>query len=114
MLEIGDRFARQADRLGITDSEVARRAGIDPRRYNHYVKGRHKPDYALFLRLCRALEITPNQALGVEPLPGEAPATSPEPTPRDRTLAALRWRLDRLKDEDLPLAEKMLDALLER
>jgi transcriptional regulator with XRE-family HTH domain len=62
---------RRAKELGLSDAEVARRAGLSERRYGHYVAGTREPDFATFLRICEVLAVTPNDLL-VAP-PGDQP-----------------------------------------
>ena len=57
---------RIARALGLSDAEVARRAGLSERRYGHYVTGRNEPDLATLLRLCKTLNVSPNDLLGYE------------------------------------------------
>lgn len=54
---------RRAKELGLSDAEVARRAGLSERRYGHYVTGTREPDFATFLRICEVLAVTPNEVL---------------------------------------------------
>lgn len=111
MKSMGDRLKRQADWLGIPDAEVARRVGIDPTRYNHYVAGRHQPTLEMFLAICRSLEITPDQAFGFTPLPGESPDPPPTPTDRDRAEAAIRFDLEKLSDGSLEAVRRLVREL---
>jgi transcriptional regulator with XRE-family HTH domain len=57
------RLRDRARQLNLSDAEVARRAGLAERRYGHYVRSTHEPDYATLVRICEALDVTPNDLL---------------------------------------------------
>ncbi|WP_162652142.1 helix-turn-helix transcriptional regulator [Lentilitoribacter sp. Alg239-R112] len=59
------RLKERAKQLGVSNSEAARRAGLEERRYGHYVTGRNEPDLATLKRIAEALGTTPNWLLGV-------------------------------------------------
>lgn len=40
--------------------------GLSPRRYGHYVTGNREPDLQTLVRICKALNMTPNQLLGFD------------------------------------------------
>ena len=62
-----DAFAKRlrdrARELGLSDAEVARRAGLAERRYGHYTRGVRQPDFQTLLRICKVLGNTPNDLL---------------------------------------------------
>ncbi|MCD7059119.1 helix-turn-helix domain-containing protein [Pelagibacterium xiamenense] len=66
MDSFSDTLRRRAADLGISNAEVARRAGLTERRYGNYVSGRREPDLATLVRIARVLETTPNVLLGFE------------------------------------------------
>lgn len=55
---------RRAQELGLSNAEVARRAGLSERRYAHYASGRNEPDLAMLLKIAEVLQSTPNDLLG--------------------------------------------------
>jgi transcriptional regulator with XRE-family HTH domain len=57
------RLRERARQLELTDAEVARRAGLSERRYGHYVRGARQPDFQTLVRICAALDTTPNDLL---------------------------------------------------
>jgi len=69
MIEVGRALRARAEQLGLSDTEVARRSGLDVGRYGNYVRGSREPDFRTFRRICRVLMTTPNALLGVEELP---------------------------------------------
>ena len=68
-VDLGERLRTRARELGLSDAEVARRLGLSQPRYAHYVSGVREPDYATLARICRALAMSPNEALGFEAQP---------------------------------------------
>jgi len=58
------KLRERAKQLGISNAEVARRAGLDERRYAHYASGRREPDLATLVLIAKTLETTPNWLLG--------------------------------------------------
>ena len=60
------KLRERAAALGISNAEAARRAGLNERRYAHYVSGLREPDLATVVRIASALGTTPNILLGVE------------------------------------------------
>jgi len=66
MTVLAQRLRTRARELGLTDAEVARRAGVTERGYGHYVTGARRPSYETLLRLCAVLETSPNHLLGFE------------------------------------------------
>jgi len=98
MLEFGQALRRRAGEIGLSDAEVARRAGLDVGRYGNYVRGSREPDFRTFLRICRVLLTTPNALLGVEEL---------ESKEHTRALAAL----NAMDDDRRSLAFKILEAM---
>ena len=46
--------------------ELAKRADLPPSHVNHYLCARRQPSLNNILRLCRALEMTPNELLMIE------------------------------------------------
>ena len=61
----GDRLKARARQLGLSDAEVARRAGIGIRTYGHYTTDSRFPKRDVLIAIARALEATPNDLLGV-------------------------------------------------
>ena len=61
--QLGRRLRELGRGLGLSDAEIARRAGLDPTRYGHYVAGRHYPDLPTLLRICEALATSPDGLL---------------------------------------------------
>ena len=55
---LGERLRRRARELKLSGAEVARRAGIAPRRYNHYVNGTRQPDPFALEQLSQSLGIS--------------------------------------------------------
>lgn len=66
MESFGKMLRERARQLNLSDAEVARRAGLNERRYGHYVTGKREPDLATLLRICGVLKTTPNVLLGFE------------------------------------------------
>lgn len=82
MIHLGSSLRDAARDLGLSDAEVARRAGLTERRYGHYVTGAREPDLSTLVRICTVLGITPNDLLGTG-------AGAPKPSAGDK----LRTRL---------------------
>jgi transcriptional regulator with XRE-family HTH domain len=83
--KLGQALQSRARELGLSDAEVARRVDIGQSRYANYVSGVREPDFATFVKICRALAITPNDALGFTAKNADEPA---EEILRDRIAAA--------------------------
>lgn len=61
-----NRLRERAQQLGISNSEAARRIGLEEGRYGHYIAGRREPDLATFKKIAEVLGTTPNWLVGVE------------------------------------------------
>jgi transcriptional regulator with XRE-family HTH domain len=80
---LGERLKARIRTLGLTDAEVARRAGLSETRFAHYVRDRREPDYTTFVRICRLLSTTPDALLAF----GEASDADEMAALRDRLVA---------------------------
>lgn len=63
---LAKKLKEKAERLGISNAAVARRVGLEERRYAHYAAGRREPDLKTLVTIARALDTTPNDLLGFE------------------------------------------------
>lgn len=63
---VGRRLRSRAVELGLSDAEVARRAGLTTTRYGHYVTDTREPDLATLVRICRVLGISPDELLAFD------------------------------------------------
>src|SRR5713101_397965 len=99
------RLRERARELELSDAEVARRAGLAERRYGHYVRGTREPDFETLLRICAVLDLTPNDLL----MATEHKA----PADHDRWLSRLIATGRELAADDLTLAVRQIEALLE-
>ena len=59
-MSFNQQLRKRSKQLGLTDVEVARRAGISERRYGHYVAGKREPNFAMLRKLCSVLDTDPN------------------------------------------------------
>ena len=103
MSTLGDALRARATALGLTNGEVARRSGLNERRYGNYVTGRREPDLKTLLRLADVLRTTPDQLLGVSD--GAERDNRPE---RDRLLVTV----DQMQPQDVELLAHQAEALL--
>lgn len=56
--------------MSLSHAEVARRTGLDARRFGHYATGLREPDFRTLIKIAKALGTTPDVLLGVvEDLP---------------------------------------------
>ena len=99
-----ERLKERARQLGLSDAEIARRVGLEERRYGHYVRGAREPDFATLLRICAVLDVTPNDLL-------LAPRTA-KPQPSDVWLSRLVAAGRKLEADDVELAVRQVEALL--
>lgn len=93
---------KRAEELGISNAEVARRAGLSERRYGNYVSGRREPDLATLVRIASVLATTPNELLI-----NSLNKSVPEELARQRAIAALAA----LRSDDLDRVAIMVEAL---
>lgn len=100
------KLRERARELGLTDAEVARRAGLTEPRYGHYVAGTRRPDYDTLLRLCHVLGTSPNALLGFDPLMEQTDT-------RSRMEGELQVHARALSDDDLSLTIKQVKLLIE-
>ena len=107
MRGLGQRLRDRARHLGLSDAEVARRAGLGERRYANYVAELREPDLTTLVKICGVLDITPNDAL----LP-QAWRVSLRGGNRERLLARLAASTNALSDLDLQLAVDQVAAMV--
>jgi len=108
MQVLGERLRKRAKELDLTGAEVARRAGLSPRRYGNYVTGDREPDLQTLVRICRVLTTTPDQVLGFD----EAKSAKKR-SERDRLLDKLMTTAELLSDAQLRLAIRHLEVISE-
>ncbi len=99
------RLRERAGELGLSDAEVARRVGLDERRYGHYVRATREPDFATLLRICDVLDVTPNDLL--------IPQRPRKVRAQDRWLARLNAAGRKLAPEDVKLAVHQMEVLVQ-
>ena len=99
------RLRERARQLELSDAEVARRSGLSERRYGHYVRGAREPDFATLMRICTALDVTPNDLLLAD--------NPPRRSAHDRWLSRLVAAGRKLDSDDVRLAVRQIEALAE-
>ena len=103
MQGVGKRLRSRARELGLTDVDVARRVDLSQQRYANYVNDTNEPDLGTFVRICRALDTTPDDMLGLS----DPPAQSEHDLLRSRGSAALAA----MSTSRLRVAAALLDTL---
>lgn len=101
---VGSRLRSRALELRLSDAEVARRAGLTPTRYGHYVSDYREPDLATLVRICRVLGLRPDELLAYD-RPGE---TRDELAEKRRKVASFA---DAMDARTLDLAIPVMQAL---
>ncbi len=104
---VGKRLRKRARDLDLPDAEIARRAGLSTQRYGHYVAGRREPDLATLVRICRALDVTPNDVL-------LGPMKRVGRSRVDKLNARLNAAANVLEADDLQVAVKQVEVLVEQ
>jgi transcriptional regulator with XRE-family HTH domain len=104
MQVFAERIRERARELGLSDAEVARRAGLSERRSGYYSTGEREPNLATLVRICEVLAATPNDLL----LPEGKPAAQ---SSRDRLLARIAAATDNLNLTELELAACQIEYL---
>lgn len=105
-MKFGDRIRTRAQELGLSDSEVSRRIGVDESRVGRYVRGVNEPDLSTLVRLCDVLSLTPNDLL--------LPARPDPAEERERLLILVKDVCGGLADADLEIVAKLATALKDR
>lgn len=108
MQVLGEQLRRRARELDLSDAEVARRAGLSPRRYGNYVTGDREPDLQTLVRICKVLTTTPDQLLGFDDA-----RPSKRKSERDRLVDKLVATAGLLNDTQLRLAVRQLEVIAE-
>lgn len=103
MQGMGKRLRARAKALDLTDSEVARRVDVSQPRYANYVNDANEPDLGTFVRICRALETTPDEVLGFR--------EAPEPSERDVFKARVDAATESMNTARLRIAAALLSTL---
>ena len=103
MQGMGARLRARARELGLSDTEVARRLDISQPRYANYVNDINEPDLATLVRICRALGIAPDEALGF--------ADAPRQTADDVLRARITVATVSMDSARLRIAAALMDTL---
>lgn len=99
----GPRLARLRKSRGLTQAELGDKVGVSYRMIAHYERVDAQPPGAILPDLARALGVTTDTLLGLEPLNEEA----------DPKTARLLKRLQRVQELPAPDQRALLNALLE-
>src|SRR6266850_6334418 len=104
---LAQRIRERSRELGLSDAEVARRAGLSERRYGYYATGEREPNLATLIRICEVLAASPNDLLLSEGKP-------PPRSTRDRLLARIAAATTNLSVSDLELAACQIECVSAR
>jgi transcriptional regulator with XRE-family HTH domain len=105
MQVFAQRIRERARELGLSDAEVARRAGLSERRYGYYATGEREPNLATLIRICEVLAATPNDLLLSDGKP-------PPQSARDRVLGRISAATNTLGIAELELAACQIECLM--
>ncbi len=105
MKGLGKVLRDRATVLGLSDSEVARRVGLSQARYHNYVADVTEPDLATFVRICRTLGVSPNEALGYD-------ASVSSPSGDDLSRERVHSAVQAIEGDVLAYTADMLEALV--
>lgn len=64
--EIQQRLAEEIRQSGITQAEIAKRLGIKHQQISCYLKGQKMPALDTFANLCRILDVSSDEILGLK------------------------------------------------
>lgn len=95
---------KRAQELGLSNAEVARRAGLTERRYGNYITGRREPDLATLVRIANVLGSSPNSLLDFE-------TTAKAPTADDLLKAKIASAMQTLSGNDLEVMAVAVEAV---
>ncbi|MCO5732969.1 helix-turn-helix domain-containing protein [Rhizobium sp. SSA_523] len=95
---------RRAQQLGLSNAEVARRAGLTERRYGNYITGRREPDLSTLVKIAAVLQSTPGELLS-------APVSETADN-RVALLDRLAAAADIMTDGDLEAAVAQAEAVI--
>ena len=98
---IGRRLAERRRSLGLRQADLAERADLSDKYISNIERAYSIPSIEVILRLCEALETTPNHIL--------LGTRYPEPDHR----AQLNKKLMLVPEEQLSLLDRILDAMIE-
>jgi transcriptional regulator with XRE-family HTH domain len=104
MYDFGHRLRERARELGLSDAEVARRAGLSERRYGYYATGEREPSLVTLIRICEVLGVTPNDLL----LAGAKP---PAQSARERLVSRITAAASNLTVAQLEVAACQIECL---
>ncbi|MDG2286272.1 MAG: helix-turn-helix transcriptional regulator [Alphaproteobacteria bacterium] len=111
MERLAERLKSRARELGLSNAEVARRAGLSETRYAHYCRGRSEPDLGTFTRIARVLDTTPHALMGLDAdgRPAED-VLHPAGHPRRGLSDRLKVAAESLGDRDLDILVRQAEA----
>ena len=55
---IGKNLKKRAKELGLSDSEIARRLGVEQRTYSGYVNDQREPNFRTLKKICKVLDVS--------------------------------------------------------
>jgi transcriptional regulator with XRE-family HTH domain len=100
----GARLVARARELGLSNAEVARRAGLSDRRFGNYATDTREPDLQTLVILARVLGTRTDQLLGIT-VPNEAGR------PRDDLISQIGAQLAVLDESDLEIVAVQVRAI---
>lgn len=69
--EIGSRIRKYREEKGISQKELAQMLGIKNSRVSNWEQGLNRPDADILADICRVLQVSPSDLLGVQLVEGE-------------------------------------------
>ena len=108
MKAFATRIKERSKALGLSQVEVARRCKLTEKALNHYTAGRSEPSLSMLLRIAIVLDCTPNDLLGVSPLPSLATGS------RAKLRAQISATCQPMTERSLELSLSLLKTVLEQ
>lgn len=100
----GARLVARARELGLSNAEVARRAGLSERRFGNYATDTREPDLQTLAVLARVLGISADELLGVR-------VATEDRRARDGIIARINAALGTLDEGDLEIFAVQVSAV---
>lgn len=114
LAEVIGKAARAArDKMGLTQAQVAERIQLTSLVYSRIERGKMMPSVPSLVRLCTALHLSPEDALGFAPSPARSRRGSGDAS-QEETLRRLLYLARRLEPEQLSALLNVATAMLPR